>query len=300
MKNTNSSRSFAFFLRSPPPATIRHTFPAFGAGSARAKDILLEWAAVKFRARPYAVAFALAAVATAAQAALSAWWSVRGGGPGPLHARHRWRRAARAWSGRPCSRRQRHRWCVPLEGRPPFAWRNARTGLLRRELGADGGDPRFELAGPGACGGPFVQGGSGHLHRGGGGLSGRARPGRPSRGFRIPLCQSRGLRHHAPAFERSRGGEVSGTAAGGAKSPAALSAVRARVRNRKDVGGSVRARRAMVSEHGGEAGRWTRRDRPGRYSLEARRRGPEAPLGRDEPPGEESARVGDSDGCADG
>ena len=41
----------------------------------------MEWAAVKFRARPYAVAFALAAVATAAQAALSAWWSVGAAAP---------------------------------------------------------------------------------------------------------------------------------------------------------------------------------------------------------------------------
>ncbi len=41
----------------------------------------MEWAALKFRARPYAVAFGLAAIATAAQAASSAWWSVGAAAP---------------------------------------------------------------------------------------------------------------------------------------------------------------------------------------------------------------------------
>ena len=41
----------------------------------RGGDFPLEWAVLKFRSRPYAVAFVLAAIAAVAQAALLKWWA---------------------------------------------------------------------------------------------------------------------------------------------------------------------------------------------------------------------------------
>ena len=41
----------------------------------RSGDFRLEWTALEFRSRPYAVAFLLAAIAAVAQAALLKWWA---------------------------------------------------------------------------------------------------------------------------------------------------------------------------------------------------------------------------------
>ena len=149
----------------------------------------------------------------------------RGGGPGAVRARDRGKRAARPRSGAARRLGERFRLLVALERRLPLRWRNGGARSVRREFASDGGDSRIELAGAGAGRGPFVQSGSGHLHRGGRGLSSGARPGRPGRRLRIPLRQSGRLQDHARATHGYRRRDASRATAGGARSSAALSAL---------------------------------------------------------------------------